>query len=360
MYRPKANEARADIPYVDVHNCHEAVEELGLMTKTGEPFPWAMPKHWKGEPNEEMVIPTFKQMRGAFEYKLLHCPLRQEEYQDSETGKTVKRMVEDDSSKPSLVDGNGLKYWARTRSAREIVEMAAARYPKGCWLMSRGPEQNMQPVLQYLDFNSLLKLGAFLNGGSATGISLQVVELMIAVSKKADKRENGWDSEIRGRISGLGGAIRKWIAKSSLKKLGQGPKVHVSGKVSTSHSMRVTPAIIEIQEEAQEPRVVEMPVVCFNPHDDMVKLLGISEGDIVTFGRTPTVFRGYALARFSEEVAIGGVEISAEQWALFNRGDGDGDPEDSRNDSKVMGINDEVQELFFRKGDKDVYELLKV
>ena len=359
MYRPKANEARNDIPYIDVHNCHEAVDYIGLMTKTGEPFPWAMPKHWVGEATQEMVIPTFKQIRGAFEYKLLYCPLREEEYKDDE-GNKMKRLVEDDSTKPSLVDKDGLKYWARTRSAREIVEMAAVRYPKGCWLMSRGSEQNMKPVLQYLDFNALLKLGAFLNGGSATGISLQVVELMIAVSKKADKRENGWDSDIRGRISGLGGAIRKWIAKSSLKKLGQGPKVHVSGKVSTSHSMWVTPAIIQIEEEGQEPRVVEMPVVCFNPYDDMVKLLGISEGDIVTFGRTPTVFRGYALARFSEEVAIGGVEISAEQWAIFNRGDGDGDPEDSRNDSELMGINDNVQELFFIKEEKDVYELLKV
>ena len=35
MYRPKANEARNDIPYIDVHNCHEAVDYIGLMTKTG-------------------------------------------------------------------------------------------------------------------------------------------------------------------------------------------------------------------------------------------------------------------------------------------------------------------------------------
>jgi len=347
MYRPTANESRSDIPYIDIHHCHEGVDYLGLMDKQGEPFSLEKPKHWKGD---WVPFQSFKDMRGAFEYKLLHCPLVEGE----------EGMVRDDSTPPALVDKAGAQYWARTRPARELMELAALRYPKGCWLMSQGPEGNMPMVLQYLDFNALLKLGAFLNGGSATGITLQVIEILISISKRADKRENGWDSDIRGKVSGLGAAIRKWIAKSSLKKLGQGPKVHVSGKVSTSHSMRVTPALVQIEEKGKEPYTVEIPVMCFNPHDDMVKLLGIKEGDVVSFGRTPTVFRGYALARFSKEVAISGVEISAEIWALFNRGDGDGDPEDSRNDHEIMGISDDVQDLFFIKEDKEVMELIKV
>ena len=342
MYRPKANQERVDIPYIDIHNCHEAVKDGCLLTREGAPFVWAKPAHWLGEASEEIICPTFYQMRGAFEYKQLFCPLVEKL---DETGKVVA-LVEDSSTPPALVDKQGLKYWARTRPAREIFELAAARYPRGCWLMSQGPEWNQPQILQYLDFNALLKLGAFLNGGSATGITLTILEIMIAISKKSDSRQNGWDSDIRGKVSGLGSAIRKWIAKSSLKKLGQGPKLHISGKVSTSHSMRVAPALIELQEPGKEPRLIEMPVVCFNPADDMVKLLNIREGDIVSFGRTPTVFRGYALARFSSEVAISGVEISAEQWALFNRGDGDGDPEDSRNDMKLMKCDQTVYELF--------------
>jgi hypothetical protein len=322
MYRAKGNEARQDIPYVDVHNGHEGEDRLGPMTGTGNPFP-----AFKGE--------TFKGLRGAFEYKLLYCPLV----------KQGGKLVADTSTPPALTDKAGRLYWARVRPAREIVEMAADRYPNGVWLMSRGPEHNQTPIIQYLNFEAILKLGAFLNGGSATGISLLVLEIMIAISRKADGRENGWDSDMRGRVAGLGGMIRKWVAKSSLKKLGQGPKVHVSGKVSTSHSLRVAPVEILIQEEGKDDRVIEMPVVCLNPQDDMVRLLGVKEGDIVTFGRTPTVFRGYALCRFSPEVAISGVEVSAEMWALFNRGDGDGDPEDTRNEMVLMGVDEDAYEL---------------
>jgi hypothetical protein len=333
MFRAKPNTARHDIPYIDVHHAHEGEKGFGPEALNREPFPF-MPS-------------SFKELRGAFEYKELYCPLQEVVSTDPETGKKVVTALVEDTSTPPAIVKNGLKYWARVRSARKIVEMAADRYPNGCWLRSRGPEGNMPEYLQYVDFSALLKLGAFLNGGSATGISLLIVEIMIAVSKKAVKRENGWDSDIRGRIQGLGGAIRKWIAKSSLKKLGQGPKVHISGKVSTSHSLRVAPVEILVQEDGKPDRVIEMPVVCMNPADDMVKLLRVKEGDIVTFGRTPMVYRGYALVRFSKEVAISGVEVSAEMWALFNRGDGDGDPEDTRNEMTLMGI------------DKDVYELIQ-
>lgn len=314
------NTQRTDIPFVNVHWAHEQVDSEGPLDVNGEPWNYL----------------SYKDMRGAFEYKMLHCPVKIE-------GKAKnKRVVPDYSTPPSLEKG-GLLYWARVRGAREIFELAKLRYPQGVWLYSKGAEGNLPLVFQYLDFHALLKMGAFLNGGSATGISLLIAEILISLSRKAEKRENGWDTDMRGRIKGLAGALRKWMQKSSLKKIGQGAKRSVSGKVTTSHGLRVSPLQILVEEPGKEDRTIELPVVAMNPTDDMVQLLKVKEGDIITFGRSPMVYRAYAIVRLHPEVAIGSVEISAEVWAVFNRGDGDGDPLDTRNEMLIMQVNENYE-----------------
>lgn len=332
-YRPKGNDARNDIPYVNIHMCHEALAEEGPESKElgGAPFQFKPPAH-AANPGIDYIMPSYKDLRGAFEYKQLYCPLRQE----------GKRLVCDNSTQPTLTDKSGLVYWARTLPEREIMERAALRYPNGVWLYSTGSKGNQPMIKQYLDFNSLLKLGAFMNGGSATGLSLNIVQIMIAVSKKADKRENGWDSDMRGKLSGLGGQIRKWIQKSSKKKLGQGPKSKVSSKVATSHSLDHAPVDVIIKQEGKADQTVQMPVITINPDDDSVCLLHAKDGDIVSFGRTPMVYRGYALLKLCERTAIATTGISAEVWAQFNRGDGDGDPEDNQNDQELMLSKDDI------------------
>lgn len=354
-YRPKGNDSRDDIPYINIHMCHEALADEGPETKElgGSPFQFNPPAHAQAA-GVDYIMPSYKDLRGAFEFKQLYCPLRQE----------GNRLVCDESTQPALTDKNGLVYWARTLPEREIMERAAMRYPNGVWLYSTGSKGNQPMIKQYLDFNSLLKLGAFMNGGSATGLSLNIVQILIAVSKKADKRENGWDSDMRGKLSGLGGQIRKWIQKSSKKKLGQGPKNKVSSKVATSHSINHAPVEVLIKRPElpsavmyklativptpvvmllQMPiAVVELPVITINPDDDSLRLLHAKDGDIVSFGRTPMVYRGYALLKLSARTAIATTGISAETWAMFNRGDGDGDPEDNQNDQELMLSKDDI------------------
>lgn len=332
-YRPKGNDAREDIPYINIHACHEALAEEGPETRTvdGTPFQFKPPAH-AANPGIEYLMPTYKDLRGAFEYKQLYCPLRQE----------GNRLVCDDSTPPAITDKNGLVYWARTLPEREIIQRAADRYPNGVWLYSMGAKGNNPMVKQFLDFNSLLKLGAFMNGGSATGICLNIVQILIAISKKADKRENGWDSDIRGKLTGLGGQIRKWIQKSSKKKLGQGPKTKVSSKVATSHSIDHAPVDVIIKQEGKPDQTIQMPVITLNPDDDSVRMLHAADGDIVSFGRTPMVYRGYALLKLCARTAIATTGVSAEVWAMFNRGDGDGDPEDNENSQELMLSTDDI------------------
>ena len=332
-YRPKGNDARDDIPYINIHHCHENMADAGPETKelNNNPFMFEPPPH-AANAGADYIMPSYKQLLGAFEFKQLYCPLRQE----------GQYLVCDDSTPPALTDKNGLMYWARTLPEREIMERAAARYPNGVWLYSNGGKGNNPMIKLYMDFNSLLKLGAFMNGGSATGLSLNIVQIMISISKKADKRENGWDSDIRGKLSGLGGQIRKWIQKSSKKKLGQGPKTKVSSKVATSHSIDHASVDVIVQQEGKEDVTIQMPVITVHPDDDILRLLHAEDGNIVSFGRTPMVYRGYALLKVCERTAIGTTGISAEVWALYTRGDGDGDPNDDENTEELMLSTDDI------------------
>lgn len=405
-YRPKGNDARDDIPYINIHHCHENMADAGPETKelNNNPFMFEPPIN-AANAGADYIMPSYKQLLGAFEFKQLYCPLK-----EVGEGKN-KRLVCDDSTPPVMTQTKApekpgeftwpLVYWARTLPEREIMERAAARYPNGVWLYSTGGKGNNPMIKQFMDFNSLLKLGAFMNGGSATGLSLNIVQLMISISKKADKRENGWDSDIRGKLSGLGGQIRKWIQKSSKKKLGQGPKTKVSSKVATSHSIdhasvevvikrpeldsdwmyklvinapnplgmcklainvldvdwmyklakTVPTAVVMLLQMPiavvvmllQMPiAVVEMPVITVHPDDDILRLLHAEDGDIVSFGRTPMVYRGYALLKVCARTAIGTTGISAEVWAQYNRGDGDGDPNDDENTEELMISSDDI------------------
>lgn len=251
---------------------------------------------------------TFEQLQGAFETLQIHCPLRKE----------GGALVPD--GEPTTKRGD-LMYWVDPLPGREILKRAAERYPMGVVLFSCGDSGTMPEVAQYIHFQTFLKLGAFLTGGSATGIVLKLVNMMIGISMKADNRPPRWDSMMRNQVSGLQGMIRNWVSKGGLKRIGRGGRILKACKVLTSHAPDVEPTPVEF-----EGKLYELPTARVNPNDDLVKVGGLKDGSIVGLTRTPMVGKFYAVLVHDDAVPVASVKVNAFTWARANRGDGDGDP----------------------------------
>lgn len=289
-----------NIPWIDIHFC-DMTDESEVDVVIG---------------GKRLEAHSFKTLHGAFETRMLHCPVKFEEV----NGKLACLM--DGTPMQSINTKEGmLHYWVEILSGKEIVKRAAERYPNGVYLYSRGDNGQMEEYAQYINFGAIAKLGAFDVGGSATGITLTLVQFMISISMKKEARPARWDSGVRNLLTGIQGQIQAWVKAGTLKRIGRTGRVSHASKVLTSHSPLVEPSTILF-----DGKEYTLPTVLANPHDDLVRMGNYSEGEIVSISRAPMIAKFYGVIRFSEGVSIGHVEVSALIWALTNRGDGDGDP----------------------------------
>lgn len=340
-YRRTVADTDLDIDVINLGACSRKDEGVALMYGLDEmPF-----KHESGATNYS---------HGAFETELVHCPVTFEEVDgvvvckplcDSNTQQfATTKSAWPESYASELPNGKFREYFNRTTlDAKTILKKAAERYPYGTILTAKGREW----VEVYVDFNKLLRLGSFSAGGSATGIALRIVELMIAASRIPADRKNGYETELYNNLAGLSGMMQKWMSPSNVKKGIRGSKEGAGCKVMTSTAPKVQDARVyawlehkeapacdvilvdgKIVPDTSKAKMFRVPVACINPFDNAKNIANISQGCIVDVGRTPMVSTFMAILLDDHSVSLGHLEIAARYQGIVNHGDGDGDPVD--------------------------------
>ena len=291
---------------------------------------------------------------GAFETQLVHCPVTFVEVDGVKVCKPLcdantKQFATTKAAWPAsyaadLPDGKFREYFNRTTlDAKTILKKAAERYPYGTVLTAKGKDN----VQGFIDFSRILRLGSFSAGGSATGIALRIVELLVASTVAPADRKNGYEGEIYSSLSGLSGMMQKWMGPSNMKKGIRGSKNGAGCKTMSSTAPKVQDARIyywanhkaapacdvtlvdgKFVPDTSTAKVFTMPVACINPNDHAKQIANIWEGCIVDVGRTPMVATFMALLLEDESVSLGHLEIAARYQGIVNHGDGDGDPID--------------------------------
>jgi hypothetical protein len=300
---------------------------------------------------------------GAFETQLVHCPVT---FVEVDGVKVCKPLCDANTKQfattkaawsasyaAELPNGKFREYFNRTTlDAKTILKKAAERYPYGTVLTAKGKDN----VQVFIDFGRILRLGSFSAGGSATGIALRIVELLVASAVVPADRKNGYEGEIYSSLSGLSGMMQKWIGPSNMKKGIRGSKDGAGCKTMSSTAPKVQDARIyywpqltikdnedkdvkvpvcniklvngKFVPDISTAKVFTMPVACINPNDHAKQIANIWEGCIVDVGRTPMVATFMALLLEDESVSLGHLEIAARYQGIVNHGDGDGDPID--------------------------------
>lgn len=290
---------------------------------------------------------------GAFETQLIHCSV-QFVTTDGVTkcfpliDADTKQFATSSAAWPAtwakdLPTGKWKEYFNRTTlDPKTILRKAAERYPFGTVVYANGRDC----VESFIDFNAILRLGSFSAGGSATGIALRIVELLVNSSRVPSERAQGYEGEIYKSLAGLSGMMLKWMSPSNMKKAIRGSKDGAGCKVMTSTAPKVQDARVyywaankgkacdvvlvdgSFVPDLTTAKVFTIPVACINSKDNAKEIAGIFEGAIVDVGRTPMVATFLAVVLEDSSVSLGHLEISARYQGLVNHGDGDGDPVD--------------------------------
>jgi len=203
---------------------------------------------------------------------------------------------------------------------RKLIEYFAKKYPEGLTIVDQADR-----ALVTLRFDALMELGALLPGGSATGIALSVLELLIHLHvDRAGARS--WDHYAKRLTALVASSSMSWAAESR-RALGSVTRTQkkdlLARKVKTTFS-----------------RTLEHEQIGINPYDPLVHTLipaeelpgNLDELDgkvLPVYGlasRAPmiSVFGGYI--KITSEAPIGMFLVKAYSWAYGNEGDGDGDP----------------------------------
>lgn len=291
---------------------------------------------------------------GAFETQLVHCPVT---FVTTDGVTKCLPLVDADTKQFATSRAAWPASWSEdlpkvnswreffnrtTLDPKTILRKAAERYPFGTIVYANGRDC----VESFIDFNAILRLGSFSAGGSATGIALRIVELLVNSSRVPSERAQGYEGEIYKSLAGLSGMMLKWMSPSNMKKAIRGSKDGAGCKVMTSTAPKVQDARIyywaanngkacdvvlvdgNFVPDLTTAKVFTMPVACINPRDNAKEIAGIFEGAIVDVGRTPMVATFLAVVLEDSSVSLGHLEIGARYQGLVNHGDGDGDPVD--------------------------------
>jgi hypothetical protein len=219
-------------------------------------------------------------------------------------------------------------YGKKLRSGRDLMREVAKRFPDGIIVHT----SNQSVCNTYINAGAFLQLGSFGTGGTATGIALDVTELVHYMATEPANRIVSFDSFIHGLNSKVKAGLETWMgqgvgsgtvdAKSVLKRLGRTNKIEVGGKIQTTFSP-ICEHHFFIDEEGVERYI---PTVVLHPDCDIVKLNGVSEGDVIGMKRTPMISPVFCRVKISaEEGLIAYVRMLPEVWAEGNEGDTDGD-----------------------------------
>lgn len=202
-------------------------------------------------------------------------------------------------------------FWREVATPKAIIQKAACRYPNGVMI---GSNDSSHAIEVYFDFNAILASGAFNSSGSTTGFALNVVNLLVNISKPFSERREKFEKQLRNILSGCQGQMRELVKKGLLKRIGRARTRSVSSKVLTSSSCPDT--IVN---------GYNLPTIRLNPKDDMVTKGGIKHGMMAAVSRSPQINLLFGIVELSSDTPVGFIELDWVHWAKSNRGDGDGD-----------------------------------
>lgn len=299
------------IPYIDLHSCHAKSSYASGGVGAFEVKDWYCPI-------TPMVISEGK-------------PIKEATKQDLKNGEDVKFFPQSAEKAGMEVKVAGGAYWYyRNLTAKEIFERATKRYPNGVILFS----ENNKASYQFIRFDALLKFGAFGASKSATGISLRLVQLIIASQQYPENRPSGWDSSAAGILASITSGVRGMV---NLGEDGDTTKrskiIRLLGRSSSAEGSFATKVMTSCARRVQDHRFEKadgstgkVPVIVFNPEDDIVKRGHFEEGQICAVSRTPMISAFFAIVKLDPDVSIGNAEVRASVFKQFTSGDGDGKP----------------------------------
>ena len=303
--------------------CMDSSHDIEIPVKVG--------KKWLYQPNSP------KEVQGAFEHYVLYCPLKQ--VVDEESGEIISVVMDDEvNGGKKFKLGNDICWvWRRNLTAKEVIQKAALRYPNGAQIVGEEVQGVTSSLL--VDFDDVLKTGAFTRSGAATGFALTLANFLVVISKpsvsgaqlrvEADFKKYG-----RNQIAGLQGQLREMQKAGIIKRVGKTAPTKQALKVQSTHT---APYLYT--------EWGTIPVFMINPLDDIVREGGYKTGDFVSISRTPMIAKCYGVIILSWDVAIGHLDVCGLMFATSNRGDGDGDPVDLTKENGCISRTDLINYL---------------
>lgn len=215
-------------------------------------------------------------------------------------------------------------------TGRDLMRNVGTLYPAGIRIHTSGGQGDTATT--YIDPVAFLQLGSFGTGGAASGVALEMCELIHMMATEPADRVVGWDTQLHGMNNRVRSALESWMgvgvgqgvlnSKSVLKRLARTNKVEVALKIQTSFH----PVLENHYFESEIGEVLSIPSVLLHPDCDSVKLGDVREGDVVAIKRTPMISPVYCRVKISAEHGlIGYARMLPEVWAEGNEGDTDGD-----------------------------------
>lgn len=206
------------------------------------------------------------------------------------------------------------------KGARQIIEYYAKKYPDGIVFV-----KDDKVVLNVM-FDTFLKIGALLDGGSCTGIALELIRFLnwMHVSNAGT---SGFQSMAKRYADIVREGIVSW-ASSAKRLLGLVTRGHSSAvltaKVKTTHSRTINRGEVGVNPNHPSVRgwLHKAKEMGYTIPDN---LEGFVLPQFAVYERTPmTSFAGGHI-KLTDEAELGVFLISGLRWAQSNEGDGDGD-----------------------------------
>lgn len=208
----------------------------------------------------------------------------------------------------------------KKRNGKELMNYMSKQFPNGLVLQGT-VDGNVDPYCSlYLIPDAIMAFGGFGTGGSAQGVSLEIISLIIALAQGSEAGDtNGFESAASQELYRVAGAVKAWAgtkgvmtSASVLKRLSKTAAFGTTGKVQTCH-------LPHMQSKGL------LPVVVLHPDCAMVVEGGYKQGDVVLVQRVPMTSFLFCEVRISEKGAVAYAQLLPHVWAMSNEGDTDGD-----------------------------------
>jgi len=208
-----------------------------------------------------------------------------------------------------------------TKGARELLEYYAKKYKGGISFTKDGK------VILDVQFDTFVNLGALLDGGSCTGIALELIRFLDWIHV-----DNGGASGYESMAARYAGIVREGIrswASSAKRLLGFVTRGHqgavLTAKVKCTHSGTINNG--EVGVNPNHPAVAgwlrRAEKMGYDIPDD---LEGFVLPQFAIYERTPMTRFAGGYIKLTNEAELGVFLICGFEWARATEGDGDGDP----------------------------------